>query len=45
MLVDTSEDPAVVVKSKGGKTVLFLAAEHNHPQIMEVYKIVLYSEN
>ena len=35
MLVDR-EDPDVMVKSKDRKTVLFLAAEHNHPKIIEV---------
>ena len=36
MLVDR-EDPDVMVKSKDRKTVLFLAAEHNHPKIIEVH--------
>ena len=40
MLVDKSKDPPVVVKTKDRKTALFLAAEHNHPKIIEVHKIV-----
>jgi ankyrin repeat protein len=39
MLVDMSKEPPVVVKSKDRKTALFLAAEHNHPKIMEVHEI------
>ena len=39
MLVNR-EDPDVMVKSKDRKTVLFLAAEHNHPKIIEVYNTV-----
>ena len=31
MLVDTSEDPPVIVMSKDRNTALLLAAEHNHP--------------
>ena len=36
MLVDR-EDSDVVIKCKDRKTVLFLAAEHNHPKIIEVH--------
>ena len=43
MLVDTSEDPPVIVMSKDRKTALFLAAEHNHPKIIEVRKILNYA--
>ena len=39
MLVNTFEDPATVIKSKDRKTALFMAAEYNHPKIIEVHKL------
>ena len=43
MLVNT-RDPAhaTAVKSKDRKTVLFLAAEYNHPKIIGVHKMYNY---
>ena len=45
MLVKTSENLAVAVKTKGRKTALFLAAEHNHPKIIEVCKIICHQNS
>ena len=40
MLVNRSKHPATVVISKDRKTALSLAAEHNHPKIIQVIELI-----